>query len=407
MGCCCCTGDCLYKSCPPCPCPAPIPNHTLDKCPLQKIKDRYVSAYNNSIHTLKDYSVDPAATQSGTGDSFHWKSSDGWTSGFFPGLLWQLANATALPTFAAAARSFTAGREHWKTKTSTHDIGFVIFDSFGKGLELGATPNKTYRDVVVTAAHSLAQRYNPKVRMLRSWGNNDDEKSFEVIIDNLLNLELLFWAARESGNQTLRDIAFSHALRTGEVWVREDGSTPHLCVFDPLTGALKSPCTGTPQGLSANSTWARGQAWATYGFTMAHRYTGEPRFLAWARQTADFYLHETIFTYRCQKTGACGVPAWDYLADNITAPAYPDTSAAAITASALLELGSVAQNATYKRAAYDTMRYIMLGRDGLLADPHVSPAVLAANQHDCGAAECTVIETDYFFFEALRRLGTI
>lgn len=381
----------------------------MPKCPLQKIQDRFTSAYQESNRTLKDYSVDPADTQRGTGATFHWKNSDGWTSGFYPGLLWQIANTTASPLFEAAAQRFTAGREHWKTKTSTHDIGFVIFDSFGKGLELATNPNSTYGDVVVTAAHSLAHRYNAKVRMLRSWGNNDDDKSFEVIIDNLLNLELMFWAARESGNQTLKDIAFSHALRTGEVWVRKDGSTPHLCIFDPETGVLKAPCTGTPQGLSANSTWARGQAWATYGFTMAYRYTGEPRFLAWAQQTADFYLRETYFTDRCQKANgrACGVPAWDYLADNVTAPAYPDTSAAAITSSALLELASHTRNDTYKDAAYATLHYIMGGGDGLLADPKLSPAVLAANQHDCGAAECTVIETDYFFFEALRRLGPL
>ena len=269
-GCCCCTGDCLYSGCPPCPCPAPRPGTKQPKCALANFTETFVSTYKAVIAKTKatDW-PSKTALQDGHWD---WSYAAGWTSGFFPGLLWQLANKTGDADFKAAAAKWTAGREVEKTETTGHDIGFMIFGSFGNGIQLGST-NETYSDVVVEAAHSLAKRYSPVVGMTRSWGAIDDDKSFEVIIDNLMNLELLFWASAKSGNKTLGEIARSHATKTGKVWIRKDGSTAHLCVFDPKTGALKGPCTGTPQGLAADSTWARGQAWGIYGFTLAYRYT--------------------------------------------------------------------------------------------------------------------------------------
>jgi unsaturated chondroitin disaccharide hydrolase len=251
-----------------------------------------------------------------------WDTSSGWTSGFFPGTLWQVANLTGDEGLADSAAAWTSNRESWKTNTGTHDIGFVIFGSFGNGLLLGGRDE--YLPVIVEAAHSLARRYSAAVGMTRSWGKLDDETSFQVIIDNLMNLELLYWVAERTGNTTLADMASSHAKRTAELWIRADGSTPHLCIFDPISGALQSPCTGTPQGLSANSTWARGQAWAIYGFAMAYRYARDASFLDAARKVADFYL---------RASPADLVAPWDFAAQG--KEAFPDTSAAAITASGL------------------------------------------------------------------------
>ena len=126
------------------------------------------------------------------------------------------------------------------------------------------------------------------------------------IIDNLMNLELMFWASAASGNKTLGDMATSHAQRTGKLWLRADGSTAHLCVFDPATGKLQNPCTGTPQGLAADSTWARGQGWAIYGWTLAYRYTQDKSFLPFAEKAAAFYLSAAL---DAQKTL---IPKWDF-----------------------------------------------------------------------------------------------
>jgi len=228
--------------------------------------------------------------------------------------------------------------------------------------------------------------------MTRSWGAIDDDKSFEVIIDNLMNLELMFWASQHgAGNKTLMDMATSHAKRTGELWIRGDGSTAHLCVFDPKTGKLQKACTGTPQGLSANSTWARGQGWAIYGFTLAHRYTGDAEFLKYATTTADYFI---------KASPKDQVPLWDFKA--VAPQDYKDTSSAAIAASALLELAIATKESKYRDEAVKIIESIATEK-GLTSIS--GQAVLAANQHDCKSAGCTLIETDYYYYEALRRMA--
>ena len=212
--CCCCDGDCLYRDCPPCPCPIPPPGSSQPTCSLQVMKDRFARTYSTQAAVLAPHpDAVPDKTQliNSTGRHFEWSLGDGWRSGFFPGVLWQLANATddkQRGLFASAAALFTAGREHKKGVTSTHDVGFMIFNvsapsaegsrardptpappdasaalrwrtphavaqSFGAGLLLDGT-NQSYRSVVRTAAHSLAARYNSKVGMTRSWGDISD-----------------------------------------------------------------------------------------------------------------------------------------------------------------------------------------------------------------------------------------
>ena len=205
-----------------------------------------------------------------TTGEWEWTTSSGWTSGFFPGTLWLLANRTGDAELFAAAKAYTAGRAVEANNTGTHDVGFMVFDSFGKGIELGgavlsAGERAAYGATVQQAAASLASRYSNVVQMTRSWGQKTDNKQFEVIIDNLMNLELLFWAAEHAPPAAttttdaarLREIAVNTATNMGRHWIRADGSTFHLVVFDPATGAVKSR-SGTPQGLATNSTWARG-----------------------------------------------------------------------------------------------------------------------------------------------------
>mmetsp|Transcript_15131 Transcript_15131/g.33391 ORF Transcript_15131/g.33391 Transcript_15131/m.33391 type:complete len:389 (-) Transcript_15131:109-1275(-) len=356
------------------------------------LKARFEQTYAKVVASLAgNFSAFPSKTTQ-QGAHFQWESSDDtiWTAGFFPGLLWQLASSTGDSVFEQAAANWTAQLEQAKTRTTTHDVGFVVFGSFGNGWQL-VGHNETYKSVIVEAAHSLALRYSDKVGMTRSWGDIGDNQHFRVIIDNMLNLELLLWAGQETHNSTLIDMSVSHARKTAKYWTRADGSTPHLCVFDPTTGALQTPCTGTPQGLAANSTWARGQAWAIYGFTMMYRYTREAEFLANAEKFAEFYV---------KASPEDQVPLWDY--DAKAPQAFKDTSAAAITASGLLELAVHTGKSQYKDEATKIIAAIeadptLLAQDG-------DQAVLAANRHDCDADGCTIIETDYYMYEALRRV---
>ena len=410
QGCCCCTGACFYQDCPPCPCPAPPPGHPEPKCGLQTLQDSFTSKYAklvapSSALTPKDW-PDKTHQSKTDKDAMVWGTSDGWRSGFFPGILWQLGNASfssgSQGTWRKAAAAWTAGREVEKTNTGTHDVGFMVYGSFGAGLTMGdldAATKKQYESIVVETAHSLAVRWSPTVQMLRSWGSITDEKTFEVIIDNMCNLELMWAASKISGNKTLATIAKAHAVKTAKYWLREDGSSPHLCKFSPTSGALETPCTGTPQGYANDSTWARGQGWAVYGFTMAYRFTAEPSFLSHAIKFATFFLNATAKA--SVKSGSVMVPPWDFDLSIPTAEAFPDTSSAAIVASALLELAQHTGDASWRDSAVAILSAIP-GR--ATAASGKSESVLAENQHDCADAKCAVIESDHYLLEALRRL---
>eukprot|EP00730_Choanoeca_flexa_P004580 TRINITY_DN1173_c0_g1_i1.p1 TRINITY_DN1173_c0_g1~~TRINITY_DN1173_c0_g1_i1.p1 ORF type:complete len:389 (+),score=105.34 TRINITY_DN1173_c0_g1_i1:62-1168(+) len=360
--------------------------------PAARDYNTIVQAFESKIPTVMAQVGDtdyPSATAPDSKGLYKWDTSSGWTSGFFPGTLWQMANMTGNASYAAKAAAMAAGRAKEANDTSTHDIGFMTFGSFGNGIKLWEQSNKAeYEAILTRAAHSLAQRYNPTVGMTRSWGSIDDDSKFEVIIDNLLNLELLFWVAAQTSNQTLYDMAVSHVDRTAQFWIRPDGSTFHLVVFDPKTGAVISR-SGTPQGLAVNSTWARGQAWGIYGFTMAYRYTQQARFLDYALNVTEYWL---------ANTNADFVPLWDF---DCKPDDFRDTSSAAITASAFVELAGYVNNATY----VDLAKQIVAS---LTKEPYfagsASQAILQANGHDCKAAGCTVVESDYYLLEAVRRL---
>lgn len=198
-----------------------------------------------------------------------------WCSGFFPGVLWYVYENGRNPRVLKYARMFTARVEREKHTTDNHDVGFMLYCSFGNGLRL--TGDKSYEEVLLTGARSLATRFKPEVGLIRSWDHNRDKWQYPVIIDNMMNLELLMWAADRSGDKSLRDMAVSHADKTLKHHFRPDFSSCHLVSYDTISGQphLKQ----THQGLSDSSAWSRGQAWGLYGYTCMYRLTGDARYL--------------------------------------------------------------------------------------------------------------------------------
>lgn len=248
--------------------------------------------------------------------------SDDWTSGFFSGCLWYMYEATHDPFWKSAAEKWTNGLEKEKTNEDTHDLGFMLNCSFGNGYRL--TKNKNYKEVLLQAARSLASRYNSKAGCIRSWDHGD--WGFPVIIDNMMNLELLFRASKISGDKSFYNIATSHARQTLKNHFRSNGSSYHVVDYEPETGKVISRTTA--QGYANESSWARGQAWGLYGFTMAYRETKDILFLKQADKIAMYIL---------KNLPKNKIPYWDFNAPNIPFE-FQDASAAAIIASALLEL---------------------------------------------------------------------
>ena len=316
-----------------------------------------------------------------------------WTSGFFPGSLWQMYDATKDPVWRQRAEAWQAGIESRKTDNSSHDIGFQIFDSFGKDAALTGDP--AARDVVLTAARSLASRYNPKVGATRSWDAVNDPTRFQVIMDNMMNLELLFWASRNGGDPAWADLATTHARTTARDFFRPDGGSWHVVNYDQVTGAVAAKYTH--QGFSNDSTWSRGEAWAIHGFATSYRFVKDPVFLATSQKAADYFLSHLP---------PDKVPYWDFSLPS-TAGQPRDSSAAAIAASGLVELSGLQPDAAARQRDLDGARDILAGLStpAYLADGTPNQAVLlhgTQNKPD-GSADTGIMFGDYFFIEALQR----
>jgi len=319
-------------------------------------------------------------------------SASSWTSGFFPGQLWQMYARTGDEVWRQRAEARIAGIESQKTNDGTHDIGFMIYNTFGKGYQL--TGNTAYRDVTLTAADTLATRYSYTIGAIQSWGNKTTGK-YEVIIDNMMNLELLFCAAAESGDADLYDIAINHALTTRAEHVRPDGSTYHVVEFDRATGDVLGKYTH--QGYDDESTWTRGQAWGTYGFTMTYRYTRDARFLETAVSLADYFLDNLPEDF---------VPPNDFDAPG-SAP--KDTSAAAIAASALLELMEYVDRAHADRY-FTAAEEILLSLDGaayLTADTDWESLLAEGSVGYNRTSHVGTSYGDYYLLEALTRYEAV
>jgi unsaturated chondroitin disaccharide hydrolase len=320
-----------------------------------------------------------------------------WTSGFFAGTLWYMYQSTDEAQWRSLAERWTTGLEPLKSVKTTHDLGFMIFNSFGHGFLV--TGNRHYRDVVLEASRSLLTRYNPRVGAIKSWdteGANDARSTWKypVIVDNLMNLEMLFWASQHGGDPSWRSIAERHALTSARVHLRADGSTAHVALFDPASGALER--TTTWQGYSDSSVWARGQAWAIYGFTTTHKYTGNPELLRAAQRTADWFIAHLP---------PDGVPWWD-----MRHPGIPnverDASAATIAASALLDLARRVPPEQARRYRAVAERILATLSTQYVDHRSGSGAIL---QHAVGGRpqgseiDVGLVYADYYFVEALLR----
>lgn len=323
------------------------------------------------------------------GTSWRTSGTNGWLAGFYPGRLWSAYELTGREGWARRAAARQAPLVVRADDTSTHDLGFLIQTSFGRGAELTGSPDDA--EVTVRAAAALASRWVPEVGAVRSWDGPAGQVT--VIVDNLVNLELLFSAARLAGRPEWHEMARQHALTSAEQHVRADGSTFHVVRFDEGTG--EPAWRGTVQGLADDSTWARGQSWAVYGFTAAYRETADRRLLEAARRTADFAV---------RNLPADGVPYWDYDAV-ATGDTVRDTTAAAVLSCALLELGRLdpdpARRTSYARAGLRILRSLAGPR--YLARGTDSPAVLLHGRHDAAYADAGVTYGDHYFLEALLR----
>lgn len=354
-----------------------------------------------SYAKIEDVNYHPVDIASGGSEWRLKKNSMGsWVQGFYPGMLWYMFEVTGDPSWQEAAVKSTNALDTFKYNTLHHDIGFVMYNSFGNGYRLAGQP-EGYKDVLLQSAASAVERYNPAVGTIQSWNVHSKTRwsQHPTIIDNMMNLELLFWAARNGGGKEYYDIAVKHAETTMENHFRPDYSSYHVVSYDTITG--KPLMKVTKQGYSDSSMWARGQAWAIYGFTLTYRETGDERFLEFAQHLTDRYINELPED---------GVPYWDFDAPNIP-DEERDASAAAIVASALLELQQYVADGQKQKNYLETAALILnsLSSEAYFAKGKADSFLLHSVGHKPGNAQVDMALSyaDYYYLEALTRLKKI
>lgn len=356
--------------------------------PLNNMQQRILGALKESKE-LKN----PRSMENGQA---RFVSPTSWTSGFFPGILWQLHRYSQNDSLLSYAQGYTAKLEPVKKVRDNHDLGFMLYNSFGIGFDI--TQNDEYKKILLEGAQSLASRYNDSIGSIKSW-DRPGKWQFPVIIDNMMNLEYLFWATKATGDSAYYDMAYQHALTTYEHHFREDYSTYHVVDYDTVT--YEPIWKGTHQGYSDESDWARGQAWGLYGFTMAYRETRDTRFLERAKQIETF-----LFGHSNMPDDL--VPYWDLSVPNV--PDAPrDASAAAVIASALIELSEyVETDTTQKYLANAKTILINLEKSYRFRSEDKSNYFYlnnsVGNMNKDSEVDVPIIYADYYFVEALLRL---
>lgn len=324
--------------------------------------------------------------------SYQFAGKRDWVSGFFAGELWLMYELTGEEAWAEHAARHTENLSEIQFFTGTHDVGFMVNDSYGQGLRLKGT--EAYKDVIVNTAKSLCTRFRPAAGILQSW-NSRGGWQCPVIIDNMMNLALLFNATEISGDSTYYRIAVSHADKTMENHFREDGSSFHVVDYNPGTGEVNLKCTS--QGHSDSSAWSRGQSWGLYGFTETYEHTGDRKYLEQAERIAGFLLGKAAASDDL-------VPYWDYNAPDI--PDAPrDASAGAIMASALYELYTITGKDLYRQRADKLVESLSGPR--YRAEPGTNGGFLLKHSVISFPANSGVDVplnyADYYFLEALLR----
>jgi len=366
-----------------------VTNKDLDYC-IQQV--------SKTVETLHNHDSIPRSIANGS-TTWRMVNYKDWTSGFFPGILWYAYEYTHDEKWKAKADSFTHTLTPLAyTRAFDHDLGFQMFCSFGNAYRL--TKDTAYKKILLAAADTLATLFNPKVGTILSWPREvpgvDWPLRHNTIMDNMINLELLFWASKNGGDKKLYDIAVAHATTTMHNQFRSDYTSYHVVVYDTTTG--KKIKGITHQGYSDSSVWARGQSWAIYGYTMCYRETHNEAFLDFAQKVSDVYL---------KRLPADLIPYWDF--DDPAIPNAPkDASAAAVTASALLELSTYVADKS-KAKYYREMAEKMLKE--LSSEKYQSRDVnnaflLHSTGHKPNNSEinASIIYADYYYIEALLRL---
>lgn len=327
---------------------------------------------------------------------------DDWVSGFFAGTLWYMYELTGDEMWAEHARKHTENIAEIQYLEWHHDVGFMIYDSYGNGLRLKNIEG--YDQVLINTAKSLATRFRPNAGVLQSWNVDRGWQSQRgwkcpVIIDNMMNLELLFKVSEMTGDETYRNIAISHADKTLENHYRPDFSTYHVVDYDDETGEVRRRCTA--QGFADESAWARGQGWSIYGFTVAYRFTGDEKYLQRAKDVADFIFNNPTLPDDL-------IPYWDFDCTDI--PDTPrDASTGAIVASALYELYWITRNEDYKAKADKMIE--SLSSPYFRAEQHTNGGFIL--KHSVGSIphgsniDVPLNYADYYFLEALIRKRNI
>ncbi len=340
-----------------------------------------------------------------------------WTSGFFPGSLWLLYGQKKDPEIKRAAQEWTQNLEPLQNFTQHHDLGFMMYCSYGNAYRI--TGSEEYKKILVQSARSLSTRFNPVTGCIKSWNtfkswHGNKVYNFPVIIDNMMNLELLFFASEVTGDSSFRHIAVTHALNTMKNHVRDDYSTCHVVCYDTITGNVTAQ--ETAQGYADNSTWARGQAWALYGFTMVYRKTKDARFLKTAEGLAGFFIHH-------KNLPADKIPYWDF---NALQPGYTpgvnsnakniqtlyrDASAAAIVASALMELSiySKGKSNEYRATGVEMLHSLASPayRAPLGTNGHFLLTQSVGSIPHNSEINVPLVYADYYFLEALQRYSLL
>jgi unsaturated chondroitin disaccharide hydrolase len=335
-----------------------------------------------------------------------------WTSGFFAGNLWYLYELTGDEKWKHEAIRWTETLDTIQYWSGNHDVGFMMNCSYGNGLRLAG--KEEYKKVLVQTAESLCKRYNPNTKCIKSWNyrkawNDTTEWFFPVIIDNMMNLELLFKATKLSGNKKYEEIAIQHALTTMKNHYRPDYSCYHVVDYDTITGKVLD--RATCQGFTDESSWARGQAWGLYGFVLCYRYTNDQKYLDFAENIANYIIHHPNLPEDM-------VPYWDYnVADKGLTPEWKydaskfqiiprDASAAAITGSALFELGSFSKSHGEEYIAAATKILKTLASPAYMESPVNNYFIL---NHCVGSIphgveiDVPLVYADYYFLEAALR----
>ena len=344
--------------------------------------------YNNAVKERNEKKIFPRTIRN---DSLKLVVSNDWTSGFFPGMLWYMYDYTGKNEWRIKAVEFTALMEKETKNAGSHDVGFKVYNSYGNGLRL--SNNAEYKKQVIQGAATLITRFNKNVGCIRSWDFGTWQ--YPVIIDNMMNLELLFAATRLSGDSSYYKIAVTHANTTMKNHFRPDFSCFHVMDYDTVSGKVIGG--STLQGYADNSTWARGQTWALYGFTLCYRETRDPAYLKLAENIASFLMDHP-------RLPSDKIPYWDLDVPDITKEPR-DASAAAIMASALYELQGYSLNKKKYKNFADKILNSLIKNYRSQVGTHYGFILLHSTGHKPADSEVDtpIIYADYYFLEAILR----